>query len=328
MVDKNESPKAAGGKARADALSAEERRQIAKKAAAARWGEKPLKATHKGNFREDFGFDVECYVIDDDLKTAVISQRGMGETLGLGEGGSRLPAFIKGQKISPYVGHELREKLSNPMIFQGLSPGSGAPAPTIYGYDVTILIDICNAVVTAESEGKLLKSQAHIAKQARIILGASGKAGIQGLVYALAGYDRTKEEIVAAFRHFVQEEARKYEQEFPNELYLAWHRLYKIPVPTRGKPWKWMHLTRKHIYYPLAQSSGKVLDLLRALRDRDPKKKKLFQFLNEIGVRALRIHMGRILEMAESSATSAEYEAKFAARFGRQQELDLTLIEK
>lgn len=88
-----------------------------------------------------------------------------------------------------------------------------------------------------------------------------------------------------------------------------------------------MHLTRKHIYYPLAQSSGKVLDLLRALRDRDPKKKKLFQFLNEIGVRALRIHMGRILEMAESSSTAAEYEAKFAKRFGNQQELDLSLSE-
>lgn len=260
-------------------------------------------------------------------KTAVISQRGMGEALGLGEGGSRLPVFIRGQKISPYVGHELKEKLSNPVIFQGVTTGTGVPSPTIYGYDVTILIDICNAIVSAESDGKLLKSQAHIAKQARIILGASGKAGIQGLVYALAGYDRTREEIVAAFKSFVQEEARKYEQEFPNELYLVWHRLYKIPVPARGKPWKLMHLTRKHIYYPLAQSSGKVLDLLRALRDRDPKKKKLFQFLNEIGVRALRIHMGRILEMAESSSTAAEYEAKFAKRFGNQQELDLSLSE-
>lgn len=242
-----------------------------------------------------------------------------------GEAGSQ---FLFGdKKISPYVGHELKEKLSNPVIFQGVTTGTGVPSPTIYGYDVTILIDICNAIVSAESDGKLLKSQAHIAKQARIILGASGKAGIQGLVYALAGYDRTREEIVAAFKSFVQEEARKYEQEFPNELYLVWHRLYKIPVPARGKPWKLMHLTRKHIYYPLAQSSGKVLDLLRALRDRDPKKKKLFQFLNEIGVRALRIHMGRILEMAESSSTAAEYEAKFAKRFGNQQELDLSLSE-
>jgi len=84
-----------------------------------------------------------------------------------------------------------------------------------------------------------------------------------------------------------------------------------------------MHLTRRHIYYPLAKSSGRILDLLRALRDREPGKKKLFQFLNDIGTRAMRIHMGRVLEMAESSETSAEYEARFNKRFGEQQELEL-----
>jgi hypothetical protein len=59
----------------------------------------------------------------------------------------------------------------------------------------------------------------------------------------------------------VQEEARKYEQEFPSELYLQWHRLYEIPVPIRGKPWHFKHLTITHIYFPLAKSSGKVLEL-------------------------------------------------------------------
>src|SRR5262245_35892692 len=76
--------RAKGGIARRDALSAEEREKIARKAALARWG---VKATHKGSFKEDFGMDVECYVLDDEQKTAVISQRGMGETLGLGKSG-------------------------------------------------------------------------------------------------------------------------------------------------------------------------------------------------------------------------------------------------
>ncbi|WP_019689905.1 P63C domain-containing protein [Pseudomonas fluorescens] len=321
------SGKAKGGIARAEALTEAERKAIAKKAAAARWGDKPMRATHKGNFSTDFGFDVECYVLDDDRKTAVISQRGMGEALGLGEGGSRLPRFVSGKTISAYVGPELREKLDNPLVFQGPPVGHNQPPRQLNGYDVTILIDICKVVIAVENDGKLLPSQVNAARQAHIILNASAKAGITGLVYALSGFDRTREEIVAAFKHFVQEEARKYEQEFPNELYLAWHRLYQIPVPARGKPWKLMHLTRRHIYYPLAQSSGKILELLRALRDRDPKKKKLFQFLNEIGARALRIHMGRILEMAESSSSSADYEKKFSARFGTQQELDLKLAE-
>ncbi|MNH15457.1 P63C domain protein [compost metagenome] len=186
-----------------------------------------------------------------------------------------------------------------------------------------MLIDVCNAILSADAAGKLAKNQGHLAIQARIIVNASAKSGITNLVYALAGYQPEIDEVIQAFKAFVQDEARKYEQEFPSELYLAWHRLYQIPIPSRGKPWKLMHLTRRHIYYPLAKSSGRILDLLRALRDKDPQKKKLFQFLNEIGTRALRMHMGRVLEMAESSATSAEYEAKFVTRFGGQQELDL-----
>jgi len=60
----------------------------------------------------------------------------------------------------------------------------------------------------------------------------------------------------------VQEEARKYEPEFPNELYMQWHRLYDIPVPVRGKPWHFKYLTVRHIYHPLAQSKGTIYALL------------------------------------------------------------------
>lgn len=185
------------------------------------------------------------------------------------------------------------------------------------------MIDLCNAIAAAAAAGKLGRRYAKIIAQAAIINGAAAKAGITGLVYAMAGYRPEIEEVIQAFKMFVQDEAKKYEQEFPNELYLEWHRLYKIPVPSRGKPWQLMHLTRRHVYYPLAKSSGKVLELLRALRERDAGKKKLFQFLNGVGTRALRMHMGRVLEMAESSMTKEEYEAKVVQRFGGQQELDL-----
>jgi hypothetical protein len=122
-----------------------------------RAGKEPLpKATHKGSFKDDFGIDVDCYVLNDDLKTAVISQRGMGEALGLGKGGSRLPTFIKGEKIAPYIGHELRTKLENPLIFQGQPLGVNVGPQVIHGYDVTILIDICKTILKAEAEGKLL----------------------------------------------------------------------------------------------------------------------------------------------------------------------------
>ncbi len=313
--------RAKGGAAVAAKMTEEQRKERAKKGAVARWG---LKATHKGNFQKHLGIDVECYVLNDGSKTAVISQSGMAKALGMTERGNVLDRFISSQVMAEYVSAELAEKLRNPIVFQWDVGVTGIPPATVKGYEASLLIDLCNAIAAAAAAGKLGKRYARIIAQAAIINGAAAKAGITGLVYALAGYRPEVDEVIQAFKMFVQEEAKKYEQEFPNELYLAWHRLYEIPIPSRGKPWQLMHLTRRHIYYPLAKSRGNILDLLRALRERDTGKKKLFQFLNDIGTRALRMHMGRVLEMAESSATAAEYEAKITDRFGGQKELDLT----
>jgi hypothetical protein len=63
---------------------------------------------------------------------------------------------------------------------------------------------------------------------------------------------------------------------------------------------------------------------LRALKAGDgDQKKKLFQFLNEVGARALRMHLGSVLDMAESSSTQQEYENRIKLRFGEQRELNL-----
>ncbi len=312
--------KARGGHARAAKLTQEERSQIARKAALARHG---LRATHRGNFQQDFGINVDCYVLNDDAKTAVISQRGMGSALGLGEGGSRLPSFIKGKIVSQYVGQELREKLEKPLIFQGPSAGGDSPPQSqVFGYDVTILIDLCKAIVRAEAAGKLLPQQANVARQAYIVLAASAKAGIKGLVYALAGYDATRQEVIDAFKVYVREEAREYEKEFPDQLYEEWYRLYGIPRPERNKPWKFKHLTVNHVYQPLARSSGKILALAQAQRTNNQERnKKLHQFLSDVGVKALRTQLGQLLGIARVSATQEQYEGFVRQLFGDQPDL-------
>jgi len=319
---------AKGGKARAKALSSEERSRIAREAVEARWRNagKPrvLRATHKGSFEQDFGIDVECYVLDDDARTAVISQRGMGQALGFSkQGGGRLPRFISGKSIAPYLGLELREKLNNPLIFQGPPAVSGSPSiDKIHGFDVTLLIDVCKAIVAAEGDGKLLANQKNIAKQAHVILNASAKAGIKGLVYALAGYDVTKEEVIAAFKFYVREEARDYEKEFPDQLYEEWYRLYQLPKPERNKPWKFMHLTVDQVYRPLAKSNGKILELTKVQREKgNARWKRLHQFLSEIGVKALRTQLGQLLGIARISKSKTEYEGYFQTLFGEQFEM-------
>jgi P63C domain len=319
MDDDLLSSRAKGGIARREALTPTERARIAKKAAAARWG---MKATHRGNFQDQLGIDVECYVLDDENKTAVISQTGMARALGLSHRANALPRFLANKVMTENGGASVLRKIENPLKFQWGTGGAGIPPSIIHGFDSSLLIDICNAIIAAEK--KLGERYANVARQAHIVVGGSARLGIRDLVYALAGYNPTADEVISAFKLYVQEEARKYEPEFPNELYMHWHRLYDLPVPIVGKPWQFKFLTVRHIYFPLAKSSGRILDLLRALKAKGgDRRKKLFQFLNIIGARALRIHLGRILEMAEDSATRAEYENRVHNRFGGQLELDL-----
>ncbi|WP_265595618.1 P63C domain-containing protein [Verrucomicrobium sp. BvORR106] len=311
-----------GGRARREKLSPERLKEISSDAAKARW---LPKSSHKGNFKKEFGFDVDCYVLNDRSKTPVISQRGMGRALGLSSGGSELPRFLATRAMTKHLGGELGSKLSQPIKFQWIGGGGeGATPGDIHGYDATLLIDLCRVIVQAEQAGDLGPRSKNVAIQAHVILNASAKAGIQGLVYALAGYNPTAAEVIAAFKMYVQEEAKRYEKEFPPELYDQWYRLYDLPVLTNGRPWYFKHFTERHIYRPLAQSNGKILELTRALKANDgDRKKKLFQFLTEIGTRALRMQLGRVLEMAESSKTRAEYEEKIVQRFGGQPDLKI-----
>lgn len=323
MTEEKKPKRAAGGRAVAEKMTDEQRAARAKKGAAARWG---LKATHKGNFLDAIGIDIDCYVLNDPQKTAVISQRGMASALQLaGGGGTALPRFIEGKTVSKALGAEIIKKVAKPLIFKGDVLGVAAPPiGDVHGYDVGLLIDICKSLVLANARGELLKSQANIVAQANVILAASAKAGIQGLVYALAGYDRTKEEVIEAYKMYVREEAREYEKEFSPELYEQWYRLYGLTKYERGRPWEFRYLTIDHIYKPLANSHGKVFELAKTSKATNGKKDdKIHLFLSEVGVKALRTQVGKILGIATVSDTREEYEKYIAEKVYGQRPLPL-----
>jgi hypothetical protein len=312
-----------GGARRAELLSPKKRVEIARRAAETRWGGRPARATHKGSFREQLAIDVDCYVLDDAQKTAVISRQGMVQALGLSSRGTTFPGSLTTKSMSEIAGPELQAKLENPRKFQWRTGGAERPPATIHGFDVTLLMDLSNAIIAAENGGTLPKRHQRIARQAQIIVAAAAKSGIKQLVYSLAGYDPRAEEVIAAFKLYIQEEAQKYEPEFPNELFREWYRLYDIPVPSRSKPWHFQYLTVNHIYYPLAESNGNLYALSKALKAKGRgQEAKLFEFLNQIGARALRLHLGRVLEMAESSPDRNAYECKIKQRFGGYQDFN------
>ena len=314
MSDNEITGRAKGGHRRAEVLSDERLSEIAKKAAQSRWG---IRATHRGNFKEDFGIDVDCYVLDDEKKTAVISMSGLVRALGLAPRGGALQRLLRGRAFAKTAVAELLEKIEKPLKFQWGTGGAEQPPSVVHGFDVTLLIDICKVISKAASDGVLLERHQNIAKQANVIVNACAKSGIQNLVYKLAGYDATKEEVITAFKLFIREEAREYEKEFPDPLYKEWYRLYGIPEPERNRPWKFKHLTVDQVYKPLARSSGKILELTKACRAKSTERhKRLHQFLSDVGVKALRTHLGQLLGIAQVSKDKGEYEKHIEAIFG------------
>lgn len=318
---KEPSGRAKGGIKVAAQMTTEEKKLRAQKGALARWGTKMLTAIRKGNFLEEFGFDAECYVLGDSNKTAVMTQRGIAAAVGLSKpGGKDFERLVQGKGISKHLGAEALGKVLQPIDFKWIYPGAKQSAVTVKGYDADLLIDVCNAILAAKAAGDLRKNQESLAKQAAIVVGASAKAGIQGLVYALAGYDRTKEEVIAAYKMYVAAEAREYEREFSPELYEQWYRLYGLAKPERGRPWEFRYLTIDHIYKPLARSNGKVFTLAKSSKQEHGEKgDKIHQFLSEIGVKALRTQVGKILGIATVSDSREEYEKYISEKvFGQQ----------
>jgi hypothetical protein len=113
-----------GGKARAEKLSANQIKAISSKGNLLRWG---AKATHRGNFKAEFGTDVECYVLDDAMKTPVISQSGMAEAIGLSVRGNAFPRFLESKAMADSVSADLRKKLTQTIKFQWSPVGAMTP---------------------------------------------------------------------------------------------------------------------------------------------------------------------------------------------------------
>ena len=232
--------------------------------------------------------------------------------------------MVDGKAISKHLGAEVLEKVHQPIEFKWIYPGAKQNVVNIKGYSADLLIDVCNAILAANAAGDLRKHQENLVKQANVVVGASAKAGIQGLVYALVGYDRTKEEVIAAYKRYVAEEAREYEREFSPELYEQWYRLYGLAKPERGRPWEFRYLTIDHIYKPLAKSGGKVFSLAKSSKlANGGKGDKIHQFLSEIGVKALRIQVGKIMGIATVSDSREEYEKYIEEKIYGQRRLPL-----
>lgn len=297
--------KAKGGKARSDSLSSEQRSEIAKKAAAARWetvqdavcgsADRPLKIGD---------VEIECYVLEDG--TRVITQASFLEAMGRSPRARRtstdegLPPIIQGKALRPFLPEGLAER-AQPVPFR-LPGGNKAN-----GYRAELLPDVCEAFLAARDAGVLPKNQLPIAEAAALLVRGLARVGIIALVDEATGYQdmRTKDALAKILEEFVASELQAYLTTFPTDFYKEMFRLRGLSwSPEFGgkRPQYFGKLTNNIVYSRLAPG---VLIELKRLQERTPAgnpRHKLFQRLtSDQGYPKLREHLGSVVTLMKLS---------------------------
>lgn len=321
------SNKSIGGKARAAKLSGEERSKIAKKGAEARWqtGDAALpKETHPGSLAIGDGV-LMCSVLQD--KTRVFSGRSISALLGSkrrggmadvveGDGVAQLPRFLAVKSIIPFIDSDLTARLSSPIEYQPKHGGRSA-----FGYEATVLPDICAAILDARAAGKLPPSKLEMAEVAEALMRSFAKVGVIALVDEVTGYqaDRDKDELQILLKKYLTDEALKWMRAFPAEFF---NQIYRL------KGWKRPLSLNKHSPFMGRIINQVVYDRLpdqvhEELRKRNPKsadsgyrKYKHHQFLTEdIGQPHLQAHLQKTIGLMQASRSWEEFRELFGRVF-------------
>lgn len=322
----NDSRQSKGGKTRAKNLTDKRRSEIARQGGKAKAAaKKRLIAPTDGIIEAEFqgtlpigetSFD--CYVLSDQRR--VIHKRGMARALGLkSEGGNAFIKTISGKGIGSSIPASLQEKIDNPIVFKPLSGDPG------HGYEATILIEVCDAIMQARNSGSLSPNQAALALQAEIIIRSAAKIGIVALVDEATGFiaDKRRQQYRELFQEFIRAELRQWEKEFPNQFFDMLYRLYGLK---RKSPKTFKHpaffgkFIRKYIYHPLANSNGAILDGLDELNPvvyaGGGRRYKMHQFLTDnIGIPAFRQHLWQVVGIGNSVNDKAAFDRAFVRAF-------------
>lgn len=267
--------------------------------------EKILRATHGDSNKplKIHNTKIQCYVLEDG--TSVLAGRGMQRALGLSQShGSQWRQLLNQKAVKPYINKDLTMALNTPIRF--VRPGRGGKLAV--GYEATILIDICDAILQARQENKLkTKKQVLVAKQCEILARAFAKTGIIALIHEVTGYQEIRDKLALQeiLNKYIAKELQPYIKTFPLEFYKGIYRLkgWKYP-PIKG--WKPVvgHFTNDLVYMRLAPRVLEELKKINPKNEKGHRKAKLFQGLTQdIGHPKLKEHIIKVVALIDASVS-------------------------
>lgn len=294
-----------GGRARTDALSAEERSDAARRASEARWS--VPQALHSGELKIG-NLILPCYVLSDErrvftrvgiLQALNMSSGGQGNT---GLGNDRLARFIQGKAISTHIGGELEAAIREPFRFRlPAGPTTSLSDRMAVGYEATILVALCQVILKARDAAALQAQQANIARRADILIRGFASVGVVALVDEATGfqYVRARRALAEILEDFIAKELAAWVKTFDDDYYKNLFRLRGGNAEDiRKRPGYFGHLTNDIVYSRLAPGVVEELRKKNPKTDSGARRNKHHQWLTpDHGHPKLREHLARVVAL-------------------------------
>lgn len=302
-----------GGKARAKALSPEERSEIARRAADARWDREPSslpRAICGGQDPLRVGqAEIPCYVLEDERRVITVAGMQAGLGMAVGGGATRLVAFARSLDDNPSTVNELATRLESATDF--IQPRGGVAK----GYEASLLVDFCNAILEARQRGKITPRYHAIALAAEVLVRAFASVGIDALVDEATGFQSVRPRLALQklLERYITDRLSPWTKTFPDEFYVELFRLkgwdFQNLKPGDKKPAEVGIITREIVYRRLAPGIVQELEKLNPVVVNGRRLKKHHQWLTEdMGHPALRDQLVKIITLMRASDNWMDFE--------------------
>jgi hypothetical protein len=279
-----------GGHARAASLTPEARSEIARRAAESRWASSdkpaPPKETHPGLIKIG-NAELQCGVLDNGIR--VFSTRGVTRAMGgkktgtagtAQNGAPQPPSFLASDAIKSSISPQLMARLLTPLQYRPKHGGR-----TAYGYEATILPEICELILEANDKNPLKPNQKHLVEKASVLIRAFARVGVIALVDEATGYqdDRAKDELTRLLDMYVQEGFRPYVGKFRNDFFKEVYRIYgwEYKPGNTQSPRYIGKFINKYIYEPLVPNILPRLQSVNPANKKGQRPRKHFQHLSK-----------------------------------------------
>jgi len=255
--------------------------------------------------------ELPCYVLNDGRR--VISRTGATTSL-TGRRGGDLESYISVGALQGYLPPDFTDHMIEFTL-------QGVINRTVRGVTAESFCDLCAAYVKALDDGALQSDrQREIAAHAGIFLAASAKVGLLALIDEATGYqyDRAEDALRFKLKVFLEDEMRKWEKTFPDQLWTEFGRLTGRKSATHSqRPRYWGKLVMELVYGYLDP------DVAQWLKDNAPKPQhgqNYHQWLSsQYGLKKLTEHLWMLIGMAAACQSMPELRQRMAERFGKHQ---------